>query len=93
MKVIAQETIGLTPPIRLNASHLQRREEQLPILVIAEDRFPPVSPIHYVINRAGILKAEAARHASKIGQTRENCQSVGPLPADSELIIETRILG
>jgi hypothetical protein len=62
MIVIAHQTIGVNPP----ASHLarvpQRLKKQLPVSFASENRFPPIPPRHHVIESAGILDANTARH-------------------------------
>lgn len=44
-------------PARLQAGLAQCGEERLPILVIADNGFPPVAPIQHVIDRARVLEA------------------------------------
>jgi hypothetical protein len=38
-------------------------QKTLPILIVLENRFSPVSPIHDVIDRSRILHSKFARHA------------------------------
>ena len=53
-------------PISFRARLRQRGDEQLPILVSEEDRFPPVAAIHDVINRARIFDSQLAGHAGRM---------------------------
>jgi hypothetical protein len=57
MKVMPHQTIGVNQPAGFRARLGQRGDKRLPILVVAEDRLPPVPAIQHVINRAGILNA------------------------------------
>jgi hypothetical protein len=50
-------------PLGLRARLRQRGEEQLPILVVPEDVFPPAAAIPHVINRARIFQAQFSRQA------------------------------
>jgi hypothetical protein len=63
MEMIAHQTKGMYLPAGFGASLAQRGEEPLPILIIAENGFPPVAAAHHMINRAGILDSNLARHA------------------------------
>jgi hypothetical protein len=74
--MIPHQTTGVNLPVGLRARLGQLGEKQLPIRVVAEDRFPPVAAIHHVINRAGILNAELACYVSKSGRTKEMSQCV-----------------
>jgi probable HAF family extracellular repeat protein len=42
------------------------RQQPLPVLVIPEDRLPPVAPIHDVINPARILDAQVPSHGPRL---------------------------
>ena len=44
-------------PARLGANLAQRLDEPLTILIIHGDQFAPVTAIHGVINRAGLLSS------------------------------------
>jgi len=81
MKVVFHETIGMNLPIGFRARLGQRGDEQLPIPVIVEDRFPPVAAVQDVINRAGIFHAELACHARNPAPTGKWCQYVGLTPS------------
>jgi len=41
-------------------------QQPLPVLVIPEDRLPPVVPIHDIMNRPKILDAQLPSHAPKL---------------------------
>jgi hypothetical protein len=47
-------------PARLGANLAQRLNEALAIRIIHEDQFAPVTAIHDVINRAGLLDSQLA---------------------------------
>src|SRR5436190_3827852 len=40
-------------------------KKQTAILVILEDRFPPVTPVHHMINSTWVLNPELACHGSR----------------------------
>jgi len=44
------------------------------VLVIHENGFPPVAPIHDVVNRTGILDSQFARHDQQIAEVCQLCQ-------------------
>jgi hypothetical protein len=60
MKMIRHEDIGVNLPASLSASLAQRFDEALAIRIINEDQFAPVTAIHDVINRAGLLDSQLA---------------------------------
>jgi len=62
MKMIRHEDIGVNLQARLSGSLAQRFDEALAIRIINEDQFEPVTAIHDVINRAGILDSQLAGH-------------------------------
>ncbi len=66
MKMIRHEDVGVNLPARLGANLAQRLDEALTIHVIHEDQLAPVAAIHAVINRAGILDSQLARHAGRV---------------------------
>jgi hypothetical protein len=66
MKMIRHEDIGVNLPTRLGASLAQRLNEALPIRIIHEDPFAPVTAIHDVINRASILDSQLAGHDGRV---------------------------
>ena len=72
--VIGHQAIGVNLPAGLGASLPQRRKEKFPVLIILEDGFPPVSAIHHVIYRAGILDSQLARHAPHPHPAKQICQ-------------------
>jgi len=53
----ALRTYSVKAPTGLGARLRERGEEQLLIRVIKEDGFAPVTPIHHMVNRAGILNS------------------------------------
>ena len=65
MKMVQPQTIGMHLPAGLAADFAQRFQETLPIPVIFENRFPPITSIHHVIDRARILDTEFSRHARR----------------------------
>src|SRR6266496_1554354 len=63
MKVIGHQTPGMHVPVRLATALAQGGQEQFPILVIPEDRLPPIPPTHHVIDRPWIFDTQLARHS------------------------------
>jgi hypothetical protein len=49
-------------PAGLAAGFAERFQEAPPIQVVFENRFPPVAPVHQVIDRAGILDSQFSPH-------------------------------
>ena len=45
-------------------------QQPLPVRVISKDGFPPVAPIHHMVNRPRVLDALLARHQPKWIQPR-----------------------
>jgi hypothetical protein len=81
MKMISHETQGVELPASLLTSFAESPEETAPILVIFEDRFAVVATTHEMIDGAGELHAQRARHsgAEKISGSRY-CQLLEPPP-------------
>src|SRR5439155_27054886 len=63
MKVIEHQTPGMHLPVRLATALAQGAQKQFAILVIPEDRLPPIPAIHHVIDRSRIFYSQLARHA------------------------------
>jgi hypothetical protein len=51
---------------RPGADLAQRREETVSIRVIREDQLAPVTAMHDVVDRVGILDSQPARHARNV---------------------------
>jgi hypothetical protein len=66
MKMISQQTQRMHLPTGPEASFPQRFQKPFPILVVFENRFPPIPAIHHMINRSGILHSQLAGHAVEI---------------------------
>jgi hypothetical protein len=49
------------------------------VVLVGEDPFPPVAPVHEMIDGAGILQAKFARHA---GEGVQHLQSVSIVMTD-----------
>ena len=64
--MIRHEDVGVNLPSRLGASLVQCLDEPMPIHIILEDRLAPVAAIHQVVDRAGILDSQFARHDRKV---------------------------
>ena len=62
MEMIRHEDAGVNLPARLGTNLAQRLDEALAIPIILEDRLAPVTAIHDVLNRAGILDSQLAGH-------------------------------
>jgi hypothetical protein len=64
MKVVQHQTISVDLPARFGARFAQCLQKTLAILIVLEDWFSPISPVHDVINRPWILHSQLARHAA-----------------------------
>ena len=53
-------------PTGLGARLRQRFQKASPVLVVVKNRLPPVAPVHDVVNGAGILDSQLARHVRGI---------------------------
>ncbi len=62
----------------------QRLEEVLPIHVVVEDVFPPITPAEHMINGPGKLHSDSARHEPRAGERHpppsSACYSLTPAP-------------
>jgi hypothetical protein len=65
MKVIFHQAIGMHLPAGLLARLAERFKKPLTVLIIGEDRLPPVASIHHMIDCTGILNAQLAGHEQK----------------------------
>src|ERR1017187_4002918 len=63
MKVVQHQTISMNLPACFVARFAEGFQKTLPILIVLENRFSPVSPVHDVIDRSRILHSQFARHA------------------------------
>jgi hypothetical protein len=75
MKMISHETKGMELPAGLVTGFAEGMEEAAPILVIFEDRFAAVPPIHQMIDGAGELDAQRSGHGPSTSDARPivNC--------------------
>src|SRR5437867_13385698 len=64
MKMIGHHAISMHLPIGLLAALPERLYPPVPIRVVFENRLPPISPVHHVIDRIRILHPQFARHAA-----------------------------
>ena len=55
VKMVGHQAIGMHLPIGLDTALPQRLQAAEPIRVIFENRLPPISPVHHMIDRARIL--------------------------------------
>jgi hypothetical protein len=53
-------------PIGLGAGFGQGGQEQLPVSIVQEDRFPAVPSAHQMINGSRILQTKLSRHGSRM---------------------------
>jgi hypothetical protein len=53
-------------PTGLGADFGQGGQEQLPVSVVQEDRFPAIAPAHQMINRSRILQTKLSRHGRRM---------------------------
>src|ERR1019366_594769 len=65
MKVVQHQTISMNLPACFVARFAEGFQKTLPILIVLENRFSPVPPVHDVIDRSRILHSQFARHAPK----------------------------
>ena len=49
-------------PQGLGASFRQCFQKAPPVLIVVKDCLPPIAPVHDVVNCAGILNSQLARH-------------------------------
>jgi len=49
-------------PLRLRARLTQCLEKQFPVFAVLEDGLPMITPIHDMIDCAGVLDSELSRH-------------------------------
>ena len=82
------DNIGVNLPARLSASLAQRLNEALAIRIIHEDPFAPVTAIHDVINRAGILDSQLAGHDGKVALAAFTYQYQELTPFSSDLRLD-----
>ncbi len=82
VKMIAYQAVGMHLPPRFPADLAQRLHESLPILIIPNNVFPPITTIHHMIDRTSILQSHPPRHGSAFSHTVEVCQysSLTPFP-------------
>jgi hypothetical protein len=62
VKVVSHQAIGVDLPASLFAGFAQGAKESLAILVIEEDRFPPISPAHQMVDGSGKLNTQWSWH-------------------------------
>ena len=65
MKVVGHEAPGVDLPAGFLAGLAQGFQKALAVLVVLENIFAPVAPIHEVVNGAGILDSEFAWHGAE----------------------------
>jgi hypothetical protein len=66
MEMIGHEAEGMHLPAGFAAGLTQRVEKLLPVPVIPADRLLPVSAVHQVIDRPGILDSQLARQVIRL---------------------------
>ena len=69
MKVIKHQTPGMHLPVRLATALAQGEQKQFPILLIPEDRLPPIPAMHHVIDGPRIFDSQLARHPPSVPTT------------------------
>ena len=62
------------PPAGFEARFSEGLQKSLPIRVAAENGFAPVTPIHDMIDRPGILDTQLAGHGEERSESQEKCQ-------------------
>jgi hypothetical protein len=78
--MVAHQHPGVNAPASHGARLAQHFEEQLPVRIAPENRFPPIPPRHDVIEGTGILYANAAWHRAPLLSDDLRCQDLLPDP-------------
>jgi hypothetical protein len=73
VKMIQHEAKGMDLPAGLGAGLRHRLQKPHPVLVIAKDFLPAIPAVHHVVNRAGKLDSELARHAPNSAGRGKSC--------------------
>ena len=60
--MIAHEHPCVNTPTRPSSGFSQRPEKAAPVIIILKNRLPAVPPRHDVVERSGMLNADAAGH-------------------------------
>jgi hypothetical protein len=68
------------PPAAPGARLAQRLEEQLPVVIVPKNLFPPVPPRHDMVEGAGILNAILRGTEGALRTDAEFCQDLMPDP-------------
>ena len=78
MKMIVHQAPGMRLSVGFAPRFGHCFQEQLPVRVIAENRFAPISAIHQMINHPWIFHSQLARHAALPAGISILCQYSGP---------------
>jgi hypothetical protein len=70
MKMVGHQAIGMHLPTGPLAGFGQRFNKPVTIRIVRKDSFAAVAAVHEMIDGAGILEAELARHGTKRCQRR-----------------------
>jgi hypothetical protein len=65
MEMVGQQTIRMNLPGGLPTGLGKGLDKTLTILVVLEDGFTPVTPVHDVVDGPRILDSQLARHGAK----------------------------
>jgi sorbitol-specific phosphotransferase system component IIA len=84
VKLVPHQAVSMHLETGLLTRFRQRLEEVLPIHVVVEDVFPPITPAEHMINGPGKLHSDSARHEPQAGERRpppsSACYSLTPAP-------------
>ena len=76
MKVVRHEAKTVNLPTGFLAGFLQGRKETPAVVIVAEDQFAVIPPIHHVVNCARVLDAHLPSHKRNRDKHRETCESI-----------------
>ncbi len=77
--MVTHQHPGVNAPARHATRLTQRPEEQLSVVIAAEDLLPAIPPRHDVVKGTGMLNANAAWHTVRLIRARV-CQELMPDP-------------
>ena len=67
--MVVHQHPGIDPPPRALAGLAQRFDKQLAVLVVNDNRFPPIAPSHHVVDRSWILDTRLAGHGGVLKES------------------------
>ena len=67
--MVVHQHSGVDSPPGALAGLAQRLDKQLAVLVVNDNRFPPIAPGHHVVDRSRILDARLAGHGGALKES------------------------